>query len=120
MTSEIISIWLQKYQITPDIANILGLLTACLMLSLLALLANFFAKRSITAVIHPVIAKTSIQWDDLLIQHNVITRLSHIVPAAIIHFLAPSLFENSPELLGFFQVLAVSYTHLTLPTKQAV
>ena len=109
MNSQTISIFLQEYLISTAITNFLGSLTACILLALLALLANFFAKYIITSIIHPVIARTSIQWDDLLIENNVITRLSHIVPAAIIHFLAPSLFENSSELLGFFQVLVNTY-----------
>ena len=109
MTIETISLWLQKYQFAPDVATILSLLTACLLLALLALLANFFAKRCITHVIHPIIGRTSIKWDDLLIEHGVIKRCSHIVPLAIIHFLAPSFFNNAPELLSFFQVLVNTY-----------
>ena len=76
---------------------------------ILVLLANFLSKRLITYVIHPIIGKTSVQWDDLLIEHKVIVHFSHIVPAAIIHFFAPALFANSPEIIELFQTLVNTY-----------
>jgi miniconductance mechanosensitive channel len=109
MTSEIIRDWLLEYKIAPEIAELLGLLGAGLYLLILALLANWVAKRFIAGVIHPVIRRTSISWDDLLIEHNVIVRFSHIVPAAILHFLAPTLFETTPRIAGMFQVMVNTY-----------
>lgn len=109
MTSEIISEWLQQFNISPDIAAMLGLLGAVLYLFILAMLANFVAKRFIAYVVHPIIGKTSIQWDDLLIEHKVIVRFSHIVPAAIIHFFAPSLFDGFSEIAELFRVVVNTY-----------
>jgi len=109
MTSEFIHEWLEQFNLAPEIAAMLGLLGAGLYLLVLALLANFVAKRFIRHVIHPVIGKTSIQWDDLLIEHNVIVRFSHIVPAAIIHFLAPALFDASSQVAGLFRVIVNTY-----------
>ena len=87
----------------------LGKLGAGISLFFLVLLANFLSKRLITYVIHPVIGKTSVQWDDLLIEHKVIVHFSHIVPAAIIHFFAPALFANSPEIIELFRTLVNTY-----------
>jgi miniconductance mechanosensitive channel len=101
MTPEKISLWLQEYSINGVASDMLGLVIAGLYLFILALLANFAAKRFIAYVIHPIIKKTSIQWDDLLIEHNVIVRFSHLVPAAIIHLFATTLFAKSPGVLGF-------------------
>ena len=99
MTPELISEWLQQYKLNAGIAGVLGKLGAGISLFFLVFLANFLSKRLITYVIHPIIGKTSVQWDDLLIEHKVIVHFSHIVPAAII---------------------PVSYTHLTLPTSDLV
>jgi miniconductance mechanosensitive channel len=109
MTPEIISEWLQQYNVNAGIAGMIGLFGAGIYLFVLALLANFVAKRLIAHVLHPIIGKTSIQWDDLLIEHKVIVHFSHIVPAAIIHFFAPTLFESSPEIVAFFQTLVNTY-----------
>ncbi|WPJ96489.1 mechanosensitive ion channel [Coraliomargarita algicola] len=109
MTPEIISQWLLKFKINVGMAELLSLLGAGLYLFILALLANFVAKRFIKYIIHPLIRKTSMQWDDLLIDHNVIVRFSHIGPAAIIHFFAPALFDNFPSIAGFFQLIVNTY-----------
>lgn len=109
MTPEIISDWLKGYPINAATAHILGLLGSVIYLFVLALLANFIAKRFIAYVVHPIIAKTSIKWDDLLIEHNVTVRFSHIVPAAIIHLFAPTLFENSPEIMKMFTLIVNIY-----------
>ena len=109
MTPEIISEWLQQYKLNAGIAGMLGQFVAGIYLLILVFLANFVAKRLITHVIHPIIGKTSVQWDDLLIEHKVIVHFSHIVPAAIIHFFAPALFDNSPEIIGLFQILVNTY-----------
>ncbi len=109
MTYEIISEWLQKLHIAPSLAHLLGLLGASLYLFIIAWLANFVAKRLITYVIHPIIGKTSIQWDDLLVQHNVIVRFSHIVPVAIIHFFAPTLFNGLTGIINVFHVIVNTY-----------
>lgn len=109
MTSEIIRTWLLDYKVAPEIASLLGLFGAGLYLFILALLANFVAKRFIAYIVHPVIRRTSISWDDLLIEHNVLVRFSHIVPAAIIHFFAPTLFEGAPQIAGMFQLIVNTY-----------
>ena len=109
MTPEIISEWLEQYSINAGIAGMIGLFGAGIYLFVLALFANFIAKRLITYVLHPIIGKTSIQWDDLLIEHKVIVHFSHIVPATIIHFFAPTLFESSPEIVAFFKTLVNTY-----------
>ena len=109
MTPEFISEWLQQYKLNAGLATILGHLLSGIYLFILVLLANFVAKRLITHVIHPIIGKTSVQWDDLLIEHKVIVHFSHIVPAAIIHFFAPALFDNSPEIIALFQTLVNTY-----------
>ncbi|MGZ0654744.1 mechanosensitive ion channel family protein [Coraliomargarita sp. W4R53] len=109
MTPEIISEWLQQFKVNASIAGMLGLFGAGLYLFTLALMANFIAKRFIAYVIHPIIRKTNMQWDDYLIEHNVIVRFSHIVPAAIIHFFAPALFESTPSVAGFFQLIVNTY-----------
>ena len=109
MTYQSIRLWLEAKALSPELAEFIGMVGAGLYLLVLALLANFIAKRFISYVIHPIIARTSIQWDDLLIEHNVIVRFSHIVPAAIIHFFTPTLFAGAPEIVDLFRALVNTY-----------
>ena len=109
MTAENISNWLLQFKFATGIAQILGLLVSALYLAGLAWLANYAAKRFINSVIHPLIHKSGAQWDDKLAEHRVLIRFSHIVPAAIIHFFAPTLFETHPQLIAFCQVVVNIY-----------
>ncbi|NBB79500.1 MAG: mechanosensitive ion channel [Verrucomicrobia bacterium] len=109
MTPEFLSAYLENLQMPAELTSLLGLLGATLYLLVLALLANFIAKRFIAYVAHPLIEKTAITWDDLLIEHNVLVRFSHIVPAAIVHFVAPTLFEDYPALANVFSQLVNVY-----------
>ncbi len=109
MTAENISNWLLQFKFATGIAPILGLLVSALYLAGLAWLANYAAKRFINSVIHPLIHKSGAKWDDKLADHRVLIRFSHIVPAAIIHFFAPTLFETHPQLIAFCQVVVNTY-----------
>lgn len=99
MTSDSIKDWLLANGFNQMTAEMAGLLGAMAYVAILALLANYIAKRIIANIVHPIIKKTSIEWDDLLILHQVIVRFSHIVPAAIIHFFTPFVFADSPEIV---------------------
>jgi len=94
MTAQSISKWLEGSQIPAGFAQVGGWFLAAIGLLFLALLANFLTKRFIAYVIHPVIKRSPMKWDDLLIEHNVIVRLSHIVPAIIIQLLSPIVFGS--------------------------
>lgn len=103
VSSELITTWISGYGVAPPVASLIGTVAGFLYLLLFALLANSLAKRIIIHLIHPLIRKTGNRWDDLLIEHGVFTRFSHLVPAAVIHFFTPTVFANSPGILGFFQ-----------------
>jgi miniconductance mechanosensitive channel len=109
VTTENISNWLIQINLDSGIAQTLGLILAIAYIIILALLANFMAKRFIASVVHPIIHKTAISWDDLLIEKRVFERFSHIVPAAVIHFLAPTLFATAPDIIELFQLVVNIY-----------
>jgi len=90
-------------------AQALGLFCAFLLIILLALIANHAAKAIIRWVIHPIIQRTSASWDDLLIDKRVIVRFSHILPAAAIHFYAPTVFADFPGVVANFTVALNTY-----------
>ena len=94
MSPESISQWLQSLKLQPELADFLGATGSVLFVFLVALTANYAAKAAIRYIVHPIIKRTAIKFDDKLIDHNVIVRFSHLVPAAVIHFLSPQLFED--------------------------
>ncbi len=57
-----------------------------------AVLANFVAKRVIVRLLRGFVLRTAVRWDDLLVEYKVFHRLSHLAPAMVIHFSAALLF----------------------------
>ncbi|MFK5955611.1 MAG: mechanosensitive ion channel, partial [Planctomycetota bacterium] len=57
-----------------------------------AWLANLIAKRVILRLVHVVVGKSKFQWDDLLVKHQVFSRLSHLAPAFVFYYAAEFLF----------------------------
>ncbi len=104
-----LSLWLQNYALSERASSLVSLGIVFFGLVAIALIANYMAKKFIEAAIHPLIRKTKFEWDDLLIRDNVFIRFSHIVPAAVIHFVAPGLFAEHPNLLKLINVVLNTY-----------
>ncbi|MGB0292385.1 MAG: mechanosensitive ion channel family protein [Luteolibacter sp.] len=94
MNPETISDWLQQLKLDANLADLLGVGTSMIIVIILAFIANLAAKVMIRRLIHPIIRKTSTQLDDKLVEHGMIIRASHLVPALVIHSLTLILFEN--------------------------
>lgn len=109
MTAQSVTQWLIERRIPAEFAQLGGWAFASLYLLILALLANFLAKRVIAHVIYPAIRKTSVDWDDLLIEHGVINRLSHILPAVIIQVFSPLLFGGESAAVAFINLIVNLY-----------
>ncbi len=94
MSPETISRWLQSLKLQTEWADFLGVTGSIIIVFVLAIIANYAAKAFIRHVVHPLIKKSSTTLDDKLIEHNVIIRASHLVPAAVIHALSIILFDD--------------------------
>lgn len=99
MSPETISKWLHSLKVKAELADILGVAGSIVFVFILAIAANYIAKAIIRHVVHPIIKRTSSKLDDRLIENNVIVRASHLVPAAVIYFLSPFLFDDHATVL---------------------
>ncbi len=109
MTVDSVHHWFLNYGLSPEIAQLLGWLSAAIYLFVFALLANLLAKRFIHYLVHPIIKRTPVTWDDLLIEHGVIVRFSHIVPAAVIQVFSPAIFGIGTGTTEFFNTVVDLY-----------
>ncbi|ADE54108.1 mechanosensitive ion channel family protein [Coraliomargarita akajimensis] len=109
MTAQSITDWLISLNFSERVAELMGDTLAFIALLLLALIANLIAKKFIQWVVHPIIHKTVFVWDDLLIQNNVITRLSHIIPASIMAILVPMVFEGEKNAIVLLEKTINAY-----------
>ena len=95
-------------------AGMLVNLVGGLLLVFLSWLAYLVAKRVVLRGIRFLSSKTSSDWDKVLIEHKVFARLSNVVPALVVHVLAPVVFEGVESLAGFVQGLAKVYLVVVL------
>ena len=99
MNAETFSSWLIHLNCPEALANGFGNLLAFVCLLLLGFISNLLAKALIRKIVHPLVTKTRMTWDDQLIKDQVFIRFSHLVPVAVMHLLSKSLFVNSPEIV---------------------
>ena len=68
---------------------------------LIAFICNFFVRRVLLEAIHKLFAKTKTDWDDILIENGVFSRLSYLIPSLVIYFFIIP-FYFSVDLINFF------------------
>ncbi len=84
--------------VSPDSAAVATLVTGLVGLFVLAWLANFLAKRVILRAVMGLVRRTTVTWDDVLVDTGVLTRLSHIAPAMIFNAFGDDVLGGSPEI----------------------
>ncbi|MEH7238686.1 mechanosensitive ion channel family protein [Bacillus sp. JJ1562] len=81
---------LLEYGMDPTWAHYLAVVLMILFIVIICMVANFITKKVIITIITRIVTKTKFQWDNMLVERKVFRRLSHIVPAIIIHYFASS------------------------------
>nr|MBN2276562.1 mechanosensitive ion channel [candidate division Zixibacteria bacterium] len=101
--------WLISIGVSTHLADYLGWIGMALAVLILALIANYIAKRILVAGVGYFVQKTKTRWDDALVENKVFTRLSHFAPALIIYFTAflfPSIQDTIQRFSIVYMVLA--------------
>jgi miniconductance mechanosensitive channel len=79
--------------------------TTILTVMVLALLANFVARRLLVGVVGALIEKSRTKWDDALLKRRVLHRAAHAAPALVYYWLAAAF----PPVEGLIERLAMVY-----------
>ena len=87
-------------------------------LFILALLADLIVKKQLIKFVAAVAERTTLQWDDILLQHKVLGRLVQTVPALIIFFGVP-LVPGLSELLSLL-IRNIALAYLALMVTLAI
>ncbi len=88
-----------------DRALAVGIMSAALLV--VCILANTVTKSLILRLVHKIVAKTRITWDDQLVERGVFTRLSHLVPGLILYYGA--LLFPADGFTNWLQRMALAY-----------
>lgn len=102
---DLIRNFLLKYDMNPTVIEYLSILIMILFITLICVIANFITRKIVIKIITQIVQKTKFQWDDVLLERKVFHRLSHIVPAVIIYYFAPTF----PAFQQGIEKLAIAY-----------
>ncbi len=91
--------WLQHIGLSADMAQYAKVFTSVVAIIVLAILANYIAKRIIVVGLNRITQKTKNNWDNYLVSRKVFHKLSHLAPALVIQFtIGIALYDFSPDL----------------------
>ncbi|MBP7497926.1 MAG: mechanosensitive ion channel, partial [Bacteroidales bacterium] len=79
---------------------------------LLSLITNFITKKIIKKIVKKIVLRSSNDFDDILYEKGVFNRLSHIIPALIIYFSAPTVLSDYTFLIKY--VISLNYIYLII------
>jgi miniconductance mechanosensitive channel len=104
--------WIMKAGISEDYAQLLQHLTLLILFILLAWLADFVTRKTLVNSFTRYARKTKAQWDDILLERKVFTRLSHLAPGLVIYFYTTLNLESYEQLTSLLHYGV--YIYITL------
>ena len=110
--NELITTWLLEQGVSHQHLEITATAVGLLIIILVSMVSYYVAKNQILGIAHKLIVKTKNTWDDALIEHNVLTRLTLLLPFIVILFLTPLVFSEElllAELLILFAKVALAF-----------
>ncbi|MGI6321532.1 MAG: mechanosensitive ion channel family protein [Bacteroidales bacterium] len=105
--------WLLSLGLSETSAHHSKVLISILGIVVLAVVANFIAKKIIVAILTMIVKRTKNTWDDYLVKRKVFHKLSHLAPALVIQFtIGIALYEYSPNFS--FVIERLTYVYMVI------
>lgn len=100
---------LLKIGINQQTADVVDKMVILAFIILATLLTNVICKKIMVGIITPIIRKTKVDWDDILIDNGILARVVMIVPAILIYILIPIFFFGDSSFAIWVQKLTNIY-----------
>ena len=110
--NELITVWLLEQGVSDKYLEISAMAVGLLIIVLVSTASYYIAKNQILKIAHKLIVKTKNTWDDALIEHKVLTRLTLLLPFILILFLTPLVFPSGlllADLLVLFSKVFLTF-----------
>ena len=102
--------WLVNMGFDEELALLIRVIISLAVIGLLAVLANYIAKKIIIAWVTRLSKKTENKWDDKILESKVLHKLSHLAPALVLQaLLGVALDDYAPKLALFLNKLTQIY-----------
>lgn len=92
--NELITTWLLEQGVSSKHLEMSAMGIGLFIIFLLATVSYYIAKNQILNLAHKVIVKTKNTWDDALIEHEVLTRFTLLLPFILVLLLTPLVFPD--------------------------
>ena len=112
MYKEEIIQFLTNYGLNTNVSGLIASALIIISIGVIVLAINFITRKTILSFFKRIAKSTASTFDDLLIKNRVPRLLSFIPSLFFLYIVVPTYTENLVIIIE-----AVSYTHLTLPTK---
>ena len=116
--NELINTWLIEQGVSNKHLEMSAMAVGLLIIVLVSTISYYIAKNQIVKVAHKLIVKTKNTWDDALIEHKVLMRLTLLLPFILILFLTPLVFPS--ELLFADLLVLFSKVFLTFQIARSI
>ncbi len=101
-------VWLQSLGLTEVQAGWAARAASIVAVVVAAFVADWVAKRILVRMLGRLARMTATDWDDALVRRRVFDRLAHMVPAFLIHQLAPAALADYPGAISAVQSIALA------------
>ncbi|MBU2871168.1 mechanosensitive ion channel family protein [Colwellia sp. E2M01] len=116
--NELISTWLSEQGLSNKYLATSTISVGISFVLLVAVLSYYLAKYQILTLVHRLIVHSKNQWDDALIEHGVLTRMTLLVPLLFILFLSPLVLP--PESLANISLILMAKILLTFQITRSI
>lgn len=103
---ELISAWLVEQGVNQAYLSFTTEAVSSIIVFLLCGLSYYLAKHQVLAVVHRIVTASRNEWDDMLIEHKVFTRIALLVPFIVLLFLVPHALEKDSAYSYFLLTIA--------------
>lgn len=87
---DFINNWIFNLGFEGKTGQYLAAAVTILLIALICIVANFLTKKVVVRIISHMVSMSKFKWNDILLKRRVFHKLSHIVPAIIIYYFAPT------------------------------
>ena len=106
---EILTNWIVNQGLETSSANIFARILIFALIIVLTVITYLLARHLILKGLAVVIAKTSTQWDDVILRKKVFNRLAHLAPAIVSYILLPIPFAGHDWLIDLINGILIIY-----------
>ena len=107
--SSVIADFLVKNGISTSIADLIGLAATIALLLLLAVISYWLTKHYLVRLLEIVFKRSKNTWDDALVQHGFVKRLSYLMPIIVVYMSVDLLLPSQAFAPELFKRLAMVF-----------